>query len=100
MTWYLCSTTYPPTTHRHDLGREKFLEEVWKWKEQYGSRICQQLRRMGSSLDWSREVSEPRQTDNRVQCVKYPRVQGPVLEVPESFTPVACCAACRTHTRA
>jgi valyl-tRNA synthetase len=44
-------------THRHDLGREKFLEEVWKWKEQYGSRICQQLRRMGSSLDWSREVN-------------------------------------------
>jgi valyl-tRNA synthetase len=40
---------------RHDLGREAFLEEVWKWKEANGSRICSQLRRLGSSLDWSRE---------------------------------------------
>jgi valyl-tRNA synthetase len=40
---------------RHDLGREKFLEHVWAWKGQYGSRICTQLRRLGSSVDWSRE---------------------------------------------
>lgn len=40
---------------RHTLGREKFLEEVFKWKEQYGSTICSQLRRLGSSLDWTRE---------------------------------------------
>merc|ERR1711871_1841944 len=40
---------------RHDLGREKFLERVWEWKEQYGNRICSQLRRTGSSVDWSRE---------------------------------------------
>ncbi|KAJ8598262.1 hypothetical protein CTAYLR_005497 [Chrysophaeum taylorii] len=40
---------------RHDLGREKFLEKVWEWKEQYGSRICRQLRRLGSSVDWGRE---------------------------------------------
>ncbi|MFH1429189.1 MAG: class I tRNA ligase family protein, partial [Candidatus Margulisiibacteriota bacterium] len=37
---------------RHDLGREKFVEKVWEWKEQYGNRICNQLRYMGSSLDW------------------------------------------------
>ena len=42
-------------TTRHDLGREKFLEKVWEWKEQYGSRICMQLRRLGSSYDWKRE---------------------------------------------
>ncbi len=42
-------------TSRHELGRERFLEEVWKWKEQYGARITGQLRRLGSSLDWSRE---------------------------------------------
>ncbi|EKX34791.1 hypothetical protein GUITHDRAFT_166133 [Guillardia theta CCMP2712] len=41
---------------RHDLGREKFVEEVWKWKDQYGATICSQLRRLGASLDWSREA--------------------------------------------
>jgi valyl-tRNA synthetase len=40
---------------RHDLGREKFVEKVWEWKEKYGSRINHQLRKIGSSLDWSRE---------------------------------------------
>ena len=44
-----------PPVSRHDLGREKFLEHVWAWKGQYGSRICTQLRRLGSSVDWSRE---------------------------------------------
>lgn len=42
-------------TNRHELGREKFLERVWDWKEQYGGRITQQLRRIGASCDWSRE---------------------------------------------
>ena len=37
------------------LGREGFLERAWKWKEEYGGRITQQLRRMGASCDWSRE---------------------------------------------
>ena len=41
---------------RHDLGREVFLERVFEWKEQYGGRINAQLRRLGSSLDWSREA--------------------------------------------
>lgn len=40
---------------RHDLGREKFVERVWKWKEDHGSQIKNQLKKMGSSLDWSRE---------------------------------------------
>ena len=39
---------------RHDLGRETFVAEVWKWKEQYGHRIYDQLRRMGASADWDR----------------------------------------------
>ena len=42
-------------TNRHDLGREKFIEKVWEWKEQSGGAITQQLRRLGSSMDWSRE---------------------------------------------
>jgi valyl-tRNA synthetase len=40
---------------RKELGREKFVERVWKWKNESGGLICQQLRRMGSSVDWSRE---------------------------------------------
>ena len=40
---------------RHDLGREKFLEKVWEWKEVSGGTITQQMRRVGCSADWSRE---------------------------------------------
>ncbi|MBR4798329.1 MAG: class I tRNA ligase family protein, partial [Oscillospiraceae bacterium] len=40
---------------KDDLGREGFLERAWKWKEQYGGRIDEQLKYLGSSCDWSRE---------------------------------------------
>lgn len=40
---------------RYDLGREKFLERVWDWKEKFGSRIINQLKKIGSSCDWDRE---------------------------------------------
>ncbi len=40
---------------RHDLGREKFIEKVWEWKEYSGSTITKQMRRLGTSPDWSRE---------------------------------------------
>ncbi len=40
---------------RHDLGREAFIEKVWDWKAESGGTITRQLRRLGSSLDWSRE---------------------------------------------
>lgn len=39
---------------RHDLGREKFLEKVWEWKEKYGDIILSQLKKIGASCDWSR----------------------------------------------
>ncbi|WP_276840728.1 valine--tRNA ligase, partial [Anaerovibrio lipolyticus] len=42
-------------TNRYELGREKFLDRVWQWKEKFGSRIMSQLRSLGSSLDWDRE---------------------------------------------
>ncbi len=42
-------------TNRHELGREKFLDKVWEWKEESGGTITKQLRRMGASVDWSRE---------------------------------------------
>ncbi|RQW69311.1 valine--tRNA ligase [Halomonas sp. YLB-10] len=40
---------------RHDLGREAFIDKVWEWKHESGGHITRQLRRMGASLDWSRE---------------------------------------------
>lgn len=48
---------------RHDLGREKFVERVWQWKAESGGRILGQMRRLGDSVDWSREaftMDEPR----------------------------------------
>ena len=42
-------------TSRRDIGREKFVERVWEWKEESGGQIAQQLRRMGASLDWNRD---------------------------------------------
>src|SRR6204780_4146677 len=41
--------------HRDDLGREKFLEKVWEWKEKHGGIIIQQLKKLGASCDWNRE---------------------------------------------
>jgi valyl-tRNA synthetase len=40
---------------RHDLGREEFVKKVWEWKNDYGNKITNQLRSLGSSVDWSRE---------------------------------------------
>ncbi|HET7174880.1 MAG TPA: valine--tRNA ligase [Gammaproteobacteria bacterium] len=40
---------------RHDLGREKFVDRVWEWKEESGSTITRQMRRLGASVDWTRE---------------------------------------------
>jgi len=42
-------------TDRHALGREAFIERVWKWKQQFGGQIINQLKKLGSSCDWSRE---------------------------------------------
>ena len=40
---------------RHELGREAFVDKVWEWKEQYGNRIVNQLKKLGASCDWRRE---------------------------------------------
>ena len=42
-------------TSRQDVGREEFLRRTWEWKEKYGGRIIEQLRRLGASCDWDRE---------------------------------------------
>ena len=41
-------------TNRHELGREKFTEKIWQWKEKYGNLILEQLKKLGCSCDWSR----------------------------------------------
>lgn len=40
---------------RHDLGREEFVKKVWEWKEEYGNRIIEQMKKLGNSCDWDRE---------------------------------------------
>ncbi|MCR9279637.1 MAG: valine--tRNA ligase [Pseudomonadaceae bacterium] len=42
-------------TNRHEVGRDNFIERVWQWREQSGGTICQQMRRLGSSVDWNEE---------------------------------------------
>ncbi len=51
---------------RHDLGREKFIEKVWEWKEQSGSTITGQMRRLGASADWAREYFTMDETRSKV----------------------------------
>ena len=58
---------------RHDLGRAKFVERVWAWKEKSGGTILQQLRRLGGSFDWDREIftlDEPRASAVRAAFVR------------------------------
>jgi len=54
---------------RHDLGREKFLERVWQWKEESGGTILKQLKRLGASADWSREAFT--MDEKRSRAVRY-----------------------------
>jgi valyl-tRNA synthetase len=58
---------------RQDLGREKFLEDVWKWKAQSGGAIIEQLKRLGASADWSRERFT--MDDHANQCVRKAFIQ-------------------------
>ena len=58
---------------RHDLGREKFVERVWAWVDEYGDRILQQKRRLGDSCDWERERFT--MDDRYVQAVQRVFVQ-------------------------
>ena len=58
----------------HDLGREKFLEKIWEWKEKYGNIILDQLKSLGCSLDWSRArftMDEPYQLAVREAFLRY-----------------------------
>lgn len=59
---------------RHDLGREKFIEKVWEWKEKSGSTITGQMRRLGTSPDWSREYFTMDETRSKVVTEVFVRL--------------------------
>jgi valyl-tRNA synthetase len=59
---------------RHDLGREKFIEKVWEWKQQSGSTITGQMRRMGTSPDWQREYFTMDETRSKLVTETFVRL--------------------------
>ncbi|ERN14543.1 hypothetical protein AMTR_s00038p00088230 [Amborella trichopoda] len=59
---------------RHDVGRELFVAEVWKWKDEYGGTILNQERRLGASLDWSREYFTMDQNRSRAVTEAFVRL--------------------------
>ncbi len=59
---------------RHDLGREKFVERVWQWKQESGGQITKQMRREGASVDWSREKFTMDEGLSRAVCEVFVRL--------------------------
>ncbi len=59
---------------RHDLGRERFVERVWRWRDQYGNKIVNQMRRLGVSIDWSCERFSMDETVSRATSEAFIRL--------------------------
>jgi valyl-tRNA synthetase len=59
---------------RHDLGRDLFVQKVWEWKEQYGGLILRQMRRLGVSVDWSRESFTMDEARSRAVATAFVRL--------------------------
>ena len=70
--------------NRHDLGRDAFVERVWQWKEQSGGTISRQMRRLGDSVDWSRDrfTMDAGLSRRRARGVRAPARGGPDLPRP------------------
>src|SRR3546814_8292639 len=64
---------------RHDLGREKFVEKVWEWKEQSGNTITSQVRRLGASADWPRESFTMRSEEHTSELQSLMRISYAVF---------------------
>ncbi|OWM81057.1 hypothetical protein CDL15_Pgr007088 [Punica granatum] len=77
---------------RHDIGREEFVAAVWNWKEEYGGTILKQLRRLGASLDWSRECFTMDEKRSRAVTEAFIRLhkEGLIYRLSASF--VGCMA--------
>ncbi|XP_055486373.1 LOW QUALITY PROTEIN: valine--tRNA ligase [Leucoraja erinacea] len=69
---------------RHDLGRQRFIEQVWRWKHEKGDRIYHQLRRLGSSMDWDRAcfTMDPKLSAAVEEC-KFVRLHDDVGHLPQ-----------------
>jgi valyl-tRNA synthetase len=80
---------------RHDLGREEFLKRVWQWREKYGSRILEQLKVMGYSLDWERLrfTMEPSYSRAVVECFVRLHEEGLIYR---DRRLINWCVSCRT----
>ena len=59
-------------TDRHQLGREKFIQAVWEWREEYGSAIINHLKHLGASCDWKREMVFVSCRSGGSRCRWYP----------------------------
>jgi valyl-tRNA synthetase len=80
---------------RHDLGREEFLKRVWQWREKYGSRILEQLKVMGYSLDWDRLrfTMEPSYSRAVIECFVRLHEEGLIYR---DRRLINWCVSCRT----
>jgi len=80
---------------RHDLGREEFLKRVWQWREKYGSRILEQLKVMGYSLDWDRLrfTMEPSYSRSVIECFVRLHEEGLIYR---DRRLINWCVSCRT----
>ena len=74
---------------RHDLGREAFVSKVWEWKEKYGDRIYEQLRRLGSSVDWDRAAFT--MDPVRIDLQFHRQTNTRHLTPPLALETLACC---------
>jgi len=80
---------------RHDLGREAFLARVWEWKEQYGGIILKQMRRLGESVDWTRECFTMDETRSRAVATAFVRLHERGL-IYRGYYVVNWCPRCLT----
>ncbi len=80
---------------RYDLGREKFLEKVWDWKNQYGSRIISQLKKLGASCDWDHERFTMDEGCSRAVREVFVNLYNKGL-IYRGFRIINWCPACRT----
>ena len=73
---------------KHDLGREKFEARVWEWKEEYGGRIVEQMKRAGVSCDWTRRTLHARSRPfaRRARSVCAAVRKGPDLSRPSTWS--------------
>ncbi|MBL7070953.1 MAG: valine--tRNA ligase [Candidatus Omnitrophica bacterium] len=80
---------------RQDLGREEFIERVWKWKEEYGSTIIHQLKKLGASCDWSRTRFTMDDAYSRVITDVFVRLHGKGLIYQGNYI-INWCPRCHT----